>query len=53
MFDFIHSKTDAKVFYHSCGAVFDIIGDFIDIGVDILNPIQRSAAKMDVEKMKK
>lgn len=53
MFDFIHSKTDAKVFYHSCGAVFDIIGDFIDIGVDILNPIQRSAAKMDIEKIKK
>jgi uroporphyrinogen decarboxylase len=53
IFDFIHSKTDAKVFYHSCGAVFDVIGDFIDIGVDILNPIQRSAANMDIAKMKK
>ena len=53
IFDFIHSNTDAKVFYHSCGAVFDVIGDFIDIGVDILNPIQRSAAKMDIAKMKK
>ncbi len=52
IFDFIHSRTDAKVFYHSCGAVFDVIGDFIDIGVDILNPIQRSAANMDIAKMK-
>lgn len=52
IFDYIHSRTDAKVFYHSCGAVFDIIGDIIDIGVDVLNPIQRSAAKMDIAKMK-
>ena len=35
-----------KVFYHSCGAVYDVIPDFIEIGVDILNPIQRSAAGM-------
>jgi uroporphyrinogen decarboxylase len=53
IFDFIHSKTDAKVFYHSCGAVSDVIGDFVDIGVDILNPIQRSAAGMDIAWMKK
>jgi len=52
IFDFIHSRTDAKLLYHCCGAVFDIIGDFIDIGVDVLNPIQRSAAKMDIAKIK-
>jgi uroporphyrinogen decarboxylase len=53
LFDFIHSKTDAKVFYHSCGSVYDVIPDFIEIGVDILNPIQRSAAKMDITVLKK
>lgn len=53
IFDFIHSKTGAKVFYHSCGSVYDLVPDFIDIGVDILNPIQRSAAKMDIVKLKK
>ena len=53
IFDFIHSKTKAKVFYHSCGSVFDLIPDFVDIGVDILNPIQRSAKKMDIARMKK
>jgi uroporphyrinogen decarboxylase len=52
IFDFIHSRSNAKVFYHSCGSVYDLIPDFIDIGVDILNPIQRSAAKMDIARLK-
>lgn len=53
IFDFIHSHTRAKVFYHSCGSVYDVIPDFIEIGVDALNPIQRSAAKMDITTLKK
>ncbi len=53
LYDFIHSRTDAKVFMHSCGSVFDIIGDLIECGVDALNPIQRSAAKMDIAVMKR
>lgn len=52
LFDFIHSKTEAKIFYHSCGSVYDLVPDFIEIGVDILNPVQRSAAKMDIRKLK-
>ncbi len=52
LYDFIHSKTDAKVFMHSCGSVFDLIPDLIECGVDALNPIQRSAAKMDIAQMK-
>jgi uroporphyrinogen decarboxylase len=43
---FIKSKTKAKVFFHTDGDVFDLIGDFIEIGVDVLNPIQTSAGKM-------
>ena len=37
----------AKFFFHSDGAVLPIIPDFIEAGVDILNPIQTSAAGMD------
>ena len=44
LFDFIHSRTSAKIFYHSCGSVYDLVPDFIEEGVDILNPLQRSAA---------
>lgn len=43
---FIKSKTRAKVFFHTDGDVFNLIDDFIEIGVDILNPIQTSAGKM-------
>ncbi|MBI2302195.1 MAG: methyltransferase [Armatimonadetes bacterium] len=35
-----HRFTDAVYMHHSCGAVFDIVGDLHDIGVRILNPIQ-------------
>ena len=51
---FIKSKTKAKVFFHTDGDVFDLIGDFIEIGVDVLNPIQTSAGKMaDLEGLKR
>lgn len=43
---FIKERTNAKVFFHTDGDVFDLIDDFIEIGVDILNPIQTSAGKM-------
>jgi uroporphyrinogen decarboxylase len=50
----IKAKTDAKVFFHTDGDVFDLIPDFIEIGVDILNPIQTSAGKMaDLVQLKK
>lgn len=52
LFAFIHSKTEAKLFMHSCGAVAELIPDLIDIGVDILNPVQLSARDMDPVKLK-
>lgn len=35
--------------FHSCGAVFQLIDDFIEMGVDILDPVQVSAKGMDIE----
>jgi len=37
----------AKVLYHTCGSVRQLIPEFIDAGVDILNPIQPLAAGME------
>jgi len=34
---------DVKCFLHSCGAVYDLIDDFVDCGFDVLNPVQWSA----------
>jgi uroporphyrinogen decarboxylase len=51
---FIKERTKAKVFFHTDGDVFPLIDDFIEIGVDILNPIQTSAGQMsDLAGLKK
>jgi uroporphyrinogen decarboxylase len=52
--DFIKARTRAKIFFHSDGDVAPLIEDFIEIGVDILNPIQTSAGSMaDLASLKK
>ena len=38
---------------HSCGSVYRLIQDLVEAGVDILNPVQISAAEMDSKKLKK
>ncbi len=53
-FGFIKSKAPhVKVFFHTCGSVYDLIPDLIETGVDILNPVQVSAAKMDPARLKR
>jgi uroporphyrinogen decarboxylase len=53
-FKFFKEKTRAKRFYHCDGAVYPFIEDFIEIGVEALNPIQVSAAGMgNTQKLKK
>ena len=45
VFDLL-KQSGMKVFYHSCGNVRPLIADLVDMGVDILNPVQVSAAGM-------
>ena len=52
MFDYIHTHyPEVKVLLHSCGAVHDLIPDFIEIGADALNPVQISAEGMAPERL--
>lgn len=44
---------DASVLQHSCGSISSIIGDFIEIGADIINPVQVSANGMDIDNIVK
>lgn len=54
MFDFVHDNyPNIRILLHSCGAIFDVIPDLIDAGVNILNPVQISAKGMVPEKLKK
>ena len=39
---FIRSRTTARVFFHTCGDVSALLDDFVEIGIDILNPVQTS-----------
>lgn len=48
----IHDLTRAKIMLHSCGSVYAIIDDLIEIGVDVLNPVQVSARDMDTQRLK-
>jgi hypothetical protein len=49
----VHEKSSWKTFIHTCGAVWDLIPDFVEAGFDILNPVQCSAAKMDARTLKR
>ena len=55
LFAFIkkHAQVPVKIFYHSCGAIAALIPDLIESGIDILNPVQVSAAGMDTRELKK
>lgn len=49
----VHESTPWKTFKHSCGSVVDFVEHFIDVGFDILNPVQCSAARMEAAVLKK
>jgi uroporphyrinogen decarboxylase len=50
---YIRSRTEAKIWYHTCGACVEYIPDLLDNGIDILNPVQISAAGMDPAGLKR
>ncbi len=52
MNDWVHQHTTWKTFYHSCGSVVSFLDDFVEMGMDILNPVQLSAAGMDARMLK-
>ncbi len=47
-------KTNSEIIiaYHSCGSIRPIIEDLIEIGLEVLNPIQPKARNMDLTKLK-
>ncbi|NPV08235.1 MAG: methyltransferase [Anaerolineae bacterium] len=48
----VHAHTPWKTFLHSCGSIYHYIPHWIEAGVDILNPVQISAANMEPERLK-
>ncbi len=50
--DWIHANTKWKTLKHSCGAIEPLMGEIIDAGFDIINPVQWTASGMDASKLK-
>jgi uroporphyrinogen decarboxylase len=50
--DAIRKRTQARVYLHSCGSIYQFIPDLIECGIQILNPIQVNAAEMDSARLK-
>jgi len=48
----LRQLTAAPVFFHSCGSVVDLLPDFIDMGIEVLNPVQVTARGMDPARLK-
>jgi uroporphyrinogen decarboxylase len=53
IFRYVRENSDVHVFFHCCGGIRPIIGDLIDAGVEVLNPVQTSAAGMDPQELKR
>jgi uroporphyrinogen decarboxylase len=53
LFGFAKSRCDAYLLLHTDGAVAPFMPDFIEMGVDAVNPIQVSAAGMDTRELKR
>ena len=49
----IRERTDAKLFLHCCGSIKKLLPELIEIGVDIINPVQVSARDMDAKDLKR
>ena len=50
--EWVHKNTNWKVFFHTCGSIVNLLDDLVEAGVDIINPVQFTAAGMDVKTLK-
>lgn len=50
---FLHEHSDLKIFLHNCGSIRAYLPALIEAGIDVLNPVQISAANMDPVALKR
>jgi len=50
----IKAKNDKlKIFFHCCGSISNLLEDFIEVGIDVINPVQVTAKDMEPKVLKK
>jgi uroporphyrinogen decarboxylase len=52
IYEYVKNNSNFFLFLHSCGSIYPLIPDLIEIGVDILNPVQITASEMNPKKLK-
>ncbi len=53
LWGYIKEKSSKPILLHSCGSIYELIPDLIEIGIDALNPVQVSARDMDTGRLKR
>ena len=53
LIQFLRERSSATIAFHSCGSVYALIPDFIEVGVQVLNPVQVAAADMDSARLRR
>ncbi|MBM3709964.1 MAG: methyltransferase, partial [Actinobacteria bacterium] len=53
LWNYIKEKSKKYLLLHSCGSIYELIPDIIEMGIDALNPVQISAKGMDAARLKK
>jgi len=46
-FDTVKKYTSAFIHFHCCGSIYKLLPDLIDLGVDVIHPVQVAARDMD------
>jgi uroporphyrinogen decarboxylase len=49
---FTRQFTAGYFWHHTCGSVYDLLPDLLDAGVEMLNPVQPGAKRMEPERLK-
>lgn len=50
---FVKKNSSMKTLLHSCGSIADLMPDLIEVGYDVINPVQTNAAGMDPVRLKR
>ncbi len=51
--EFVRRNSRMKTFLHSCGSIRSLLPDLIEVGFDVINPVQTSCRGMEAEGLKR
>ena len=51
--NYVKTHSPMKTFLHSCGSIYRLLPDLIEVGYDVINPVQTNTKDMDATGLKK